>query len=446
MEAFYQQQTVLLMGSTGFVGKFILFQLLRMKTRKVYLLIRKKKNKTAQQRFEDLFSDFLFTSDLLRLKKRVQLVEGDVSTASHGIKLHDLSLLRNEVTIVIHSATSTRFDHSLSAAVRRNLLSTSVMLKLCNTIVGLRCLVYVSTSYTGCYRRFIEERVATSDCKKAMDLLQLLESDPAFLDSSELNGHPNTFTFSKFHAESLVHYSGVPHAIVRHPIVIGSLRDPTRAWLDNFHNFHGVVAQADMGYEIPILLDPVSQITLIPVDMAANIVIGAGWRCAERHRANGLVYNCIDTCTTPLAKEMTTRMITALENRPTKPANYRKLNTTNSRVWRFIVLVLFYIPAFITDMWTVLITRHICSGQRNIEAVTKLRRAHLKASVLDNFPSGDFIFDYENVRSLTTLLPPKEYKKYPMDVSYIDWDTFMRDIALSVASYVQTYKHDEETS
>lgn len=76
-----------------------------------------------------------------------------------------------------------------------------------------------------------------------MDLLQLLESDPAFLDSSELNGHPNTFTFSKFHAESLVHYSGVPHAIVRHPIVIGSLRDPTRAWLDNFHNFHGVVAQ-----------------------------------------------------------------------------------------------------------------------------------------------------------------------------------------------------------
>lgn len=82
-----------------FVLQFILFQLLRMKTRKIYLLIRKKKNKTAQQRFEDLFSDFLFTSDLLRQKKRVQLVEGDVSTASHGIKLHDLSLLRNEVTV-----------------------------------------------------------------------------------------------------------------------------------------------------------------------------------------------------------------------------------------------------------------------------------------------------------------------------------------------------------
>lgn len=54
---FYSESTIFITGATGFLGKLLLEKLLRTcnNLKKVYLLIRPKKGKTTDQRFQEIF-------------------------------------------------------------------------------------------------------------------------------------------------------------------------------------------------------------------------------------------------------------------------------------------------------------------------------------------------------------------------------------------------------
>lgn len=54
---FFKNQTIFLTGGTGFLGKIILEKLLREcpEIKKIFLILRPKKGKTAQERFNELF-------------------------------------------------------------------------------------------------------------------------------------------------------------------------------------------------------------------------------------------------------------------------------------------------------------------------------------------------------------------------------------------------------
>lgn len=60
---FYRDKTILITGSTGFVGKVVLDKIIRMQPnfRKIYVMIREKKNMSLAERFEQqIFSSELF--------------------------------------------------------------------------------------------------------------------------------------------------------------------------------------------------------------------------------------------------------------------------------------------------------------------------------------------------------------------------------------------------
>ena len=54
--AFFENKSVFITGSTGFIGKMIVLKLLRScpSTCHIYVLIREKKQKTAKERLEDM--------------------------------------------------------------------------------------------------------------------------------------------------------------------------------------------------------------------------------------------------------------------------------------------------------------------------------------------------------------------------------------------------------
>lgn len=57
--ASFQEQTVLVSGATGFMGKVLTEKLLRScpDLRHIYLLVREKKGKTMHQRLDEIFLD-----------------------------------------------------------------------------------------------------------------------------------------------------------------------------------------------------------------------------------------------------------------------------------------------------------------------------------------------------------------------------------------------------
>jgi fatty acyl-CoA reductase len=57
IEEFYKEQTIFLTGGTGFLGKILIEKLLRQcwDLNKIYVLVRPKKDKSPEERFEELF-------------------------------------------------------------------------------------------------------------------------------------------------------------------------------------------------------------------------------------------------------------------------------------------------------------------------------------------------------------------------------------------------------
>lgn len=62
---FYSDSVIFITGATGFLGKLLLEKLLRTCTnlKKVYLLIRSKKGKTTDQRFQEIFEAAVSKTD-----------------------------------------------------------------------------------------------------------------------------------------------------------------------------------------------------------------------------------------------------------------------------------------------------------------------------------------------------------------------------------------------
>jgi fatty acyl-CoA reductase len=57
IKEFYKDQTIFLTGGTGFLGKILIEKLLRQcwDLNKIYVLVRPKKGKSPEDRFEELF-------------------------------------------------------------------------------------------------------------------------------------------------------------------------------------------------------------------------------------------------------------------------------------------------------------------------------------------------------------------------------------------------------
>lgn len=86
-------------------------------------------------------------------------IAGDISKANIGVSNADLSLLKETVNIVFHSAATVRFDQSIKEAVKLNALGSKRLWDLCSEMQNLRSIVHVSTAYTNPSRENVGETV-----------------------------------------------------------------------------------------------------------------------------------------------------------------------------------------------------------------------------------------------------------------------------------------------
>lgn len=136
---FYRNQTILITGVTGFVGKVLLEKFLRLSTiHKIYVLLRPKWGKNPKERLQELFKNSpAFNFYPLDFTK-VQTIDGDLTKTDLGISLEDQQRLANEVNLVFHCAASVQFKGNLKIFIEQNVLGTDHIMKLCSKMIRLK--------------------------------------------------------------------------------------------------------------------------------------------------------------------------------------------------------------------------------------------------------------------------------------------------------------------
>lgn len=96
----------------------------RVGVREIYLIARPKKDKSAQQRMQELCKGPIFDR-LRRLDpdfiNRITPIDGDLIHRNLGIFRADQERIISNVDIVIHAAADVRFDETLKVSVEVNI-------------------------------------------------------------------------------------------------------------------------------------------------------------------------------------------------------------------------------------------------------------------------------------------------------------------------------------
>src|SRR5690606_16314369 len=98
---FNQQDRLLLTGATGFLGAFLLHELLEQTRSQIYCLVRAPNSAMGQERI--LANLHKYTSQHPEATVRIIAVPGDLTQPLLGLSQHDFAALANTVDLIYHN-------------------------------------------------------------------------------------------------------------------------------------------------------------------------------------------------------------------------------------------------------------------------------------------------------------------------------------------------------
>ncbi|RDW58988.1 fatty acyl-CoA reductase [Aspergillus mulundensis] len=272
----FEAHTVFLTGSTGSLGGCLLYKLaLQLPTRKIFVLVRKS-SETAVKKWKRSMPGQ--TQALLESKK-IHFVIGDIREPDLGMDAGSLERLKDEVTLVIHTAAKISLDSDITEALENNCFPSLELARLASSFRRLKLFIQLSTSYANSFLPdgHIGERLydySDEDCEEEIASIQQAG------DSPHTSRFSSSYTHSKHLMERLMlrRYPTLPLLFVRPTIFARALRHPFPLYgIDGSHpmdKFADLLISdrggkqtwhATEGYESGVnILDE------IPVDFVAN--------------------------------------------------------------------------------------------------------------------------------------------------------------------------------
>ncbi|XP_043285674.1 putative fatty acyl-CoA reductase CG5065 [Venturia canescens] len=443
--AFYAGRSVLVTGATGFMGKVLIEKLLRScpDVREIFLLLRPKKNMPIDDRLRKMLSLPLF--DKIRderpgsFEKLIPVI-GDVTKESLGLPMVERNVLINRVSIVFHVAASVRFDDSLKAAVFLNTRSTRDICNLATQMTQLVALVHVSTTYSQADKSHVEEKIYTSDVdwKRTIKIAENVDEHVLeTLTPKFLGPFPNTYTFTKRLAEQVISdYSAViPTVVFRPSIVISTLAEPMKGWLDNFNGPVGMMVGGGKGVLRVLYCDAKTKADFIPVDIAIKAMITACWKrgiTTITKDPSVHVYNCSSADTKNITLQELINMglkyneQIPLEGCLWKPSTIR---TNEKIVYYILMLFLHLLPAIFIDGLLKM------SGRK--PTLVKLqRKVYIANSALKYFLMHEWYFENKGLQNLLTKVLPTDYETFGYDYATFDIYTYFKHCLIGAKTYL----------
>ena len=254
-------------GGTGLIGGEMIPRLLNNDGDGIVkVLVRGRSGGEASARLDETLRYLFKEADLPRARRRVMALRGDITEARLGLSRRAFEALAKEVTHIVHSAATTRFDLPLPEARTVNLEGTRHVLQLARQAVPERLerCVYVSTAYV-------------SGDRSGLIREEDLRAGQRFTNSYER---------TKFLAEGEVQASmgEVPALVVRPCAVIG---DSGNGRTRTFNVIYYPLKLLSRGLLRALPGSPSTPIDLVPVDFVAD----ATNHIMLRHDSPGKTYH-----------------------------------------------------------------------------------------------------------------------------------------------------------
>jgi alcohol-forming fatty acyl-CoA reductase len=332
-------RTLLVTGTTGFLGKSIVEKLLRAlpQVGRINLAIRASARRPAADRLE---REVLASPAFRRLKEelgeeafrglaaeKLSVLELDLGRDGLGLSADAREELRR-CDIVIHSAAAVEFDNPADLSAQTNLLGATRLVQMLRELEAQPHLVHISTAYVGgMLRGLVREELPLDpglnwrhEAEVLSALRPVVEEEsrrPEVLDQlrrqarsrmgpagtpaqarsverlrqkwvkdrlvergrvhARAMGFTDIYSFTKAMAEHAVVelHGDIPLSILRPSIVESALREPFGGWLEGFRMAEPII----FGFGRGMLQDfsglPDSVLDIIPADLVVNAVLAA---------------------------------------------------------------------------------------------------------------------------------------------------------------------------
>lgn len=435
---FYAGRHVFVTGGAGFVGKQAVEKLLRScpAIERVFVLVRPKRNKTVQQRLEEISKLPLFerlSREQPNFMRKLVGVQGDLMYPGLGISDADHNLVAANTSIVLHIAATVNFVEPIRDAVQTNIIGTRHAIQLARSLKKPEAFVHVSTAYSNADKHEVEEKVydPAMEPDKLIALVKTLNPEQlAMITPSLLGPFPNTYTFTKGITERLIEneIGNIPCAIVRPSIITPTVKEPFEGWVDNITGFNGVMSGVGNGMMAYIKctgkID--SKLDLIPVDITANTVITAAWDLVTNKDKKSdptkvTVYNLTTGGINPLTTHQCGGFMAQYGNKYPLSNKIRKtsrfLHVWDDGYWlyrKFDQYIELPLRCYIAD------TMSRIMGKKPRATKTKELYCMLR-DVLGFFTSTEWEWKTDNLVKLEKSLSPYDRKEFNMD-RMISWD------------------------
>ena len=241
---------ILLTGATGFVGAFLLHDLLKMTSAQVHCLLRADDVEQGKLRLKRNLEAYLLWDD--SFSSRIEPILGDLGEPLLGLVTDAFDRLANQVDVIYHNGAMVNFVYPYQAHKASNVLGTQEVLRLASN-VKLKSVHFVSTLsilYSGGINdgRILRENV----------------------DRDQIGAPFGGYAQSKWVAEKLVEQAGergIPYAIYRPGLVSG--HSLTGAW--NTDNLISSMTRACVHLGSVPNLDVM--VNIVPVDFVSAAII-----------------------------------------------------------------------------------------------------------------------------------------------------------------------------
>ncbi|XP_053203007.1 fatty acyl-CoA reductase 1-like [Panonychus citri] len=439
---FYRDQCILVTGASGFLGKVLIEKLLRdcPTLGTIYVLLRARGGQLPQSRLRELLESQIF--DSIRsvnpsILTKVKSISGDITFEGLGLNYNDLSELKENVSIVIHSAATIRFDEPIKRAIQINVTGTNRVLHLCHQLKNLKALVHVSTAYCNIEKHGIQEIVYPEPIpvSKVIQASEWMDDDLLSNIADQLyNGRPSSYHYTKALAENLLHQEGnvLPIAIVRPSIITASWKDPIPGWIDNYNGPSGFLVSSGKGVLRTMHVHGEKICDMIPVDIVANTLIVSAWYVSTKANESPTVINCTSGSINPITWNTFQNLSHNLLIKHPSNQLFRYPGASfhsNRLVHTFFLLLEHYIPAFVVDLLFKF------TGHKPIlnQVYQKVHRA---MNALEYFTTNEWTFRNENFVNLMKSLEPDDFTKFSLDVGSINWCDYIENYILGVRKYL----------
>uniref|UniRef100_A0A2H8TGL7 Fatty acyl-CoA reductase n=2 Tax=Melanaphis sacchari TaxID=742174 RepID=A0A2H8TGL7_9HEMI len=260
----------------------------------------------------------------------------------------------------------------------------------------------------------------------------------SILTKKFLGSFPNTYTLTKLLAEQIINEerNNIPVVIFRPSIVISSLNDPVKGWIDNFNGPIGLMMACGKG----IVRITYGEKSIIPdymaVDVSIKSMIVAAW---HKSKSNSLgednlvpVYNSASVSKSVSNEELLHLGMKTIEQYPFDEMLWRPTIKFTTCFYYFYLSTLIeqVFPAIFFDALLDLI------GKPHKRLLPLQQKIYVVTMALSYFTTKTWKFDNSNFLGLIDKIPDVDRKEFDYDFKDVDITDFIRNAAIGSQKYL----------